>query len=65
MGLSGLQECGPITEKVMVMTLLDRALDVVCIRLGYKKRVYTDVCIYMSIYVTNGLRVNELLFSNS
>lgn len=34
-------------EKAMVFTVLDKAVDVVLIRLGYKKRLYTDVCIHV------------------
>ncbi|XP_067950237.1 DIS3-like exonuclease 2 [Watersipora subatra] len=37
-----LKDCESVIEQAMVMTVLDQSVDVVCIKLGYKKRVYTD-----------------------
>jgi len=35
-------ECGPITEKGVIVGILDKAIDVLCTRLGVVKRVYCD-----------------------
>ena len=38
------QECGPIEEESIVMNVLDHAFDVLLVRFGIIKRVYTNVC---------------------
>ncbi|XP_065666029.1 DIS3-like exonuclease 2 [Hydra vulgaris] len=36
------KECGPFEEKGVVVAVLDKSIDVLCIRLGVVKRVYCD-----------------------
>lgn len=38
-----LQECGPLEESGMVMGVLDKAVDVLILKLGVVKRVYMEV----------------------
>lgn len=37
-----IKECGPVTEKGVVVGILNRAVDVLCTRLGVVNRVYID-----------------------
>ncbi len=41
-----LQSCGPLEEEGMVMAVLDRAFDVLVLKLGVVKRVYCEVSSY-------------------
>ena len=37
------QTAGPLEEKAMVMSVLDKAFDIFVLKLGVTKRVYCDV----------------------
>ena len=58
-----LMECGPITEKGVVVGVLDKAVDVLCKRLGIVNRVYCDkLSLYKHDYKVTDLKQELTLY---